>query len=155
MWLDEWVILFNFLKLCTWKFVNKIYIFKNTIFITIIVICFVPSVERISSKLMEWILETSNWISSIPLSLDGGEWIFLIFSLTFLFIFFVCLLRFNWNTNIYVNTYLQQKTTYITQRFHLLIFSCLLNKMVLPLIMKTEKNFKLEKMLKFTQFCNF
>ena len=25
---------------------------------------------------------------------------------------------------------------------------------VLQLIMKTEKNFKLEKMLKFTQFCN-
>ena len=27
--------------------------------------------------------------------------------------------------------------------------------MVLPLIMKTEKNFKQEKKLKFTQLCNF
>ena len=27
--------------------------------------------------------------------------------------------------------------------------------MVLSLIMKTKKDFKLEKMLKFTQFCNF
>ena len=27
--------------------------------------------------------------------------------------------------------------------------------MVLPLIMKTERNFKYEKMLKFTQFSNF
>ena len=26
---------------------------------------------------------------------------------------------------------------------------------VLPLIMKTEKNTKYEKLLKFTQFCNF
>ena len=28
------------------------------------------------------------------------------------------------------------------KRFHLLIFPCLLKRMVLPLIMKTEKNFK-------------
>ena len=39
-------------------------------------------------------------------------------------------------------TCLQQQTAYTTQRFHLLIFSCLLKRMVLPLIMKTEKNFK-------------
>ena len=30
----------------------------------------------------------------------------------------------------------------ITQRFPLLIFSCLMKKIVLPLIMKTEKNSK-------------
>ena len=42
-----------------------------------------------------------------------------------------------------------QQTTYTTQR------SCLLKRMVLPLIWKTEMNFKYEKMLKFTQFFKF
>ena len=42
-----------------------------------------------------------------------------------------------------------------SERFCHLIFPCLLKRMVLPLIMKTEKNFKLVKVLKFTQFCNF
>ena len=35
-----------------------------------------------------------------------------------------------------------------TSRFHLLIISCLLKMMIRSLIMKIEKNFKLEKMLK-------
>ena len=37
---------------------------------------------------------------------------------------------------------LQQTNLYSTQRFHFLTFSYLLKEMVLPLIMKTEKNVK-------------
>ena len=51
-------------------------------------------------------------------------------------------------SNIYVHTCVQQQTTYITQRFHLLIFPCLLKWMELALTMKTQNNFKQEKMLK-------
>ena len=47
------------------------------------------------------------------------------------------------------------QTTNRTQRFHFLIFPCLVERMVLPLIMKTEKTFKQDKKLKFTQFSNF
>ena len=47
----------------------------------------------------------------------------------------------------------QQQVTHITQCFHLLIFPCLVKRMVITLIM-TEKNFKKKKIVKFTQFCN-
>ena len=51
-------------------------------------------------------------------------------------------------------TRVEQQTTKL-KVFNFLICSCLPKRMVLSLIMKTKKNFKLEKMLKFTQFCNF
>ena len=40
------------------------------------------------------------------------------------------------------------------QCFHLLIFPCLLQRMVLPLIVMTKKKLK-KKLVKFPQFCNF
>ena len=50
---------------------------------------------------------------------------------------------------------IEQTPVYIAQRFHLLILPWLLKRLVIPLIMKTKTKFKLEKMLKFTQLCNF
>ena len=54
-----------------------------------------------------------------------------------------------------LETCLKQQATHINPRVHLLIFPYLLRRMVLLLIMTTEMNFKQEKILKFTQFCNF
>ena len=49
--------------------------------------------------------------------------------------------------NLFITTY-----SLHSQQFHLFIFSCLLKRMVLPSIMKTEKNFQSEKILTITQF---
>ena len=59
--------------------------------------------------------------------------------------FFVYLVGFNTENKhcflTYFNTCAQQQNNYITQRFHLLTFPCLLRRMVLQLLTKTENNF--------------
>ena len=73
--------------------------------------------------------------------------IFLKFFLTFISLFslIVYFFRFKINSKPHSLTYmLTRVSAFITQRFHLLIFACLMKRMVLPIIMKTEKNFKKE-----------
>ena len=70
--------------------------------------------------------------------------IFKIFFLTFISLFFLIayLVRFNTNCK---RHFLIKKLVYsnkqLTQRFHLLNFPCLLERMVLALLMMTETNF--------------
>ena len=52
----------------------------------------------------------------------------------------------------YVNTCIQLNNRHLLYNGS---YTCLLKKIVLPFIKKTERKFEQEKMLNFTQFCNF